>query len=144
MVKRQPKIIEGVEISQLSLQELGFSPEILNELYDALNQTKEVIGTYYESSSRFPTRMRDEIGKIMVESDMLILAFNDIYVTASDLIEKLKKKQLGQRVVISKKEKQLMLQQLEVLKMRVRKLIQNAEEYVREVKKYHNNQPLPI
>ncbi|NYZ80064.1 hypothetical protein H0N95_02320, partial [Candidatus Micrarchaeota archaeon] len=55
-----------------------------------------------------------------------------------------KKHLLKQKTRTDKKEKQLFLQQLEFLKLRVKKLIQETEAYVREVKNYHKKQPLPL
>ncbi|NYZ79686.1 hypothetical protein H0N95_00375, partial [Candidatus Micrarchaeota archaeon] len=78
--KEKLEMESGTWISQMSLKELGFSPEVLNELYDAITQTKQIIETYYESSSRFPSSMRDRVGLLMIESDLLLLAFNDLYV----------------------------------------------------------------
>ncbi|MEM0372754.1 MAG: hypothetical protein QXO69_02885 [archaeon] len=143
--KEKPVIHEDENINKISLKEFSFSPEVLNELYDAITQTKEIIGTYYDSSSRFPSSMRDEIGGLMIESDLLLLAFNELYVTASEMIEKLKKKKLlRQRVAVSRKENEKFLQQLEFLKVRVKKLIRDTEDYVRKVKDYHRIQPLPL
>jgi hypothetical protein len=146
MVKKEKLELEGgLWVSEMSLKELGFSPEILNELYDAITQTKQIIDTYYDSSSRFPSSMRDNVGRLMIEADLLLLAFNDLYVTASGMMEKLKRKYLlKQKVKRNKKEEEQFLRQLEFLKLRVKKLIQETEGYVREVKNYHKKHPLPL
>ncbi len=124
------------------LANFGFTPESLNEMYDVLTQTNEIIEKYSSNSAAFPDQMRKKISGIKMEADNLFLEFNELYMLTSDLIEKYKKVKLNEKAVIEEKEVNKILKFKKKLKKRIAKLIQNTEKFITSLKNYEKKQPI--
>lgn len=143
--QKSMKMTTRGELGEIVMDELGFSPEIINELYDTLTQTKAIITEYQSMSSRLSVSLREEIGNLMIDSDILLLNFNEVYLISAIYVEKLKKEFFtGKKSGISVREKEELLKKIENLKIKVKAVILKTEKYINEVKSHFRNQPLPI
>jgi ElaB/YqjD/DUF883 family membrane-anchored ribosome-binding protein len=124
------------------LANFGFTPESLNEMYDVLSQTSEIIEAYAKDSAEFTDEMRNKIGDLKMTADTLFLDFNNLYMMTSDLIEKFKKLKLKQDVKIHKKEVNLILTKKKKLKKQIMQLIEDTEQFIKKLKKIEKQQPL--
>ncbi len=124
------------------LANFGFTPESLNEMYDVLSQTNDIIEDYADDSAGFTDKMRTEIGNLKMTADNLFLDFNNLYMMTSDLIEKFKKLKLKQKIIIRKKEVDAILKKKKQLKKEILQLIQDTEDFIKRLKKTEKKQPL--
>jgi len=136
------KKIKITNFDEEILINFGFTPESLNEMYDVLNQTNDIIEKYSNNSAGFPDSMRKKISSIKMEADELFLEFNPSNQILLDLIEKYKKIKLNEKINIDEKEVNKILKTKKQLKKRINKLIQNTENFIKSLKTYERKQPI--
>ena len=124
------------------LANFGFTPESLNEMYDVLSQTNDIIEKYSSNSAAFSDAMRKKISSIKMNADKLFLEFNELYMLTSDLIEKFKKVKLNEKINIEQKEVDVILKKKKKLKKEITQLIQDSEKFIKTLKTYDKKQPI--
>ncbi len=136
--------MKRLEASTVMIKKIGFSNEILNELYDALNQSREILRKYSEMSSSFPSSIRNKISSLSMQSDLLLLQFNELYLHVASIIEKVRKSKVtGRKVTIKPKERKMAKEKLEFLKVNVSAFIREVEELIKSIRDYYKYPPLP-
>ena len=136
------KKIKVNNLDEEILANFGFTSESLNEMYDVLNQTNDIIKNYSDNSAGFPDIMRKKISNIKMQADELFLEFNELYMLTSNLIEKFKKIKLNEKIKIEQKEVEAIIKKKKQLKKSITKLIQNTENFIKNLKTYEKKQPI--
>ncbi len=133
------------EVELFILKKIGVSIQAINEAYDALTQSRDIILKYYALSSNYPPEMRKEINGLVIESDLLILEFNSLYLEFSELVEGLKQAYVSKKSPTKViKEKKKTIERFLKLRKRLSKLIKKAEKTIKKVREYQEYPPLPI
>jgi|GEM_PF-6752988 len=136
------KKIKTSNLDEEILANFGFTSESLNEMYDVLNQTNDIIKDYSDNSAGFPDTMRKKISNLKMQADGLFLEFNELYLLTSSLIEKFKKIKLNEKIKIEQKEVEVIIKRKKQLKKNITKLIQNTENFIKNLKTYEKKQPI--
>jgi hypothetical protein len=133
---RKMKDLTDELVANFTIKNFDYSPDSLNELYDALNSTRDLITGYYESASGLPPSLRETIANMHLESDLLFLKFNELYVRSNGIIYKAKKKYLSkEEVQIEKSEVKDFLETFKRTRKRLKTLIFEMTEFLQKLRK---------
>ncbi|GEM_PF-6765675 len=123
-------------VSNFMVKNFDYSPDSLNELYDALNSTRDLVAVYYESASGLPPSLRESIAVMHLESDSIYLKFNELYVRSNGIVYKAKKKFVSkEEVQIEQAEVKDFLETFKNTRKRLKVLIADMQQFIEKLKK---------
>lgn len=124
-------------LANFCIENYDYNPDSLNELYDSLQSTRDLIRHYMESSGGLPPDFRKEIADIAFDSDSLFLTYNQLYVNSNGIVYKAKKKYLlKEEVEIEKEELEEFLSKFKKARKDLKRLIQRTKDFVDRVRVY--------
>lgn len=130
-------------IANFCVETFDYSPDSLNELYDALQATRELIRRYMETTSSFSGELRREIIELSLDADILYMTFNELYIESNGIIYQAKRQcLLGEPVKLGEKEVENFLKMFKKARKDLRFLIQRIKSYIEKVRNFPG--PTPI
>lgn len=140
---RRLKEISKDLIINFCIEMLDYSPDSLNELYDSLQATKELIHRYVETTSSFSGELRREIIALAFDADILYMTFNELYIESNGIIYQVKRQcLLEEPVKLEKKVVEDFLRKFKKARKELRTLVQRTRAYIEKVKTFPG--PMPI
>lgn len=143
--KEKPKPEEvPQDIDSFCLREFDFSPLLLNDLFDSLEETRSIISHYFETTASYSSEMRREIMYISIEADLLMLDFENLFIESAELaIDAKRIFQLGQPIKVPNRDVREVRRRFKKAEKDLIRLINKIKEYIIKVRDYKRYAPLP-
>lgn len=143
--KEKPKMeLAAEDVDSFCLKEFDFSPLILNDLFDSLEETRSIILHYFETTASYSSEMRKEIIRLSMDADLLLLDFEDLYIKSAELTQDAKRiYQLGQPIKVPAKDIRDLKRRFKKAERNLINLISKTREYIIKVRDYKRYAPLP-
>lgn len=132
------------DLDTFCLMEFDFSPLLLNDLFDSLEETHSIISHYFETTASYSSEMRKEIMHLSMEADLLMLDFENLFIDSAELtIDAKRIYQLGQPIKVPDEDIRDLKRRFKKAEKGLINLINKTRQYIIKVRDYKRYAPLP-